>query len=114
MKRFQPFVGSVVERARLDDPVLFDDTGIAPRYLPDVFEEFDEMEFLAPFEGDRKLVFSLALEQGKVMRILIGWVEPDDPDDFMRSFDEEGLRKALDLQGEALVRFMERTVGRAE
>jgi len=102
-----------VERARFDDAALFDETGVVPRYLPDAFEEFDEMEFILPFEGDRKLVLSLALEQGKVMRILLGWVAPDDPDDFMRSFDEEGLEKALTLRGDALVRFMERATGRA-
>jgi len=103
MKRFQPFVGRVVDRSRLDEATVLEARRIEARYLPDSFEEFDEMEFLAPFEGQDKLVFSVALEQGRIMRILLGWVQPGDPDDAMRSLDDAGIERALALQGEALL-----------
>lgn len=95
------------------DPALFVEAGIAPRYLPDEFEAFDEMDFLAPLDGERRLVVSAALEEGKIMRILLGWVGPGDPDDAMHALDEEGLGKALELNGDRLVGFFEKITGKA-
>ena len=107
MERFRRFFGCEVQRERLDDAGRLAEARLTPRYLPDAFEDFDEMEFLAPFEGDKRLVISLALEQKKIMRVLFGWTGPDDPDDQMRSLDEEELKRALDLQGERLSVFLE-------
>lgn len=107
MERFRKIFGRSVNRSRLDDASLLEGAELTPRYLPDAFDEFDEMEFLCPLEGDRKLVLSAALEQGKIMRILFGWVGPDDPDDAMRRLDEEELKKILDGKGPALIEFLE-------
>jgi len=107
MERFRRFFGCPVNRKRMDDPALFEETGLEPRYLPEAFDVFDEMDFLAPLEGERRLVLSAALEEGKIMRILLGWVGPADPDDAMHRLDEEGIASALQLRGDDLVRFME-------
>ena len=107
MKRFQPFVGRAVDRPRLDGTGVLEKAGLVPRYLPDAFEEFDEMEFLLPFQEEKKLVLSVALEQGRIQRMLFGWVGPGDPEDAMRSLDEEGLTSALELHGAALIEFLE-------
>jgi hypothetical protein len=53
----------------------------------------------------------VALEQGRIMRILIGWVSPGDPDDAMRSMEEKDLKRALDLRGDDLARFLEEITG---
>ena len=45
------------------------------------------------------MVLSVALEQDRVQRILLGWVAPDDPDDAMRSLDEKTLARALEKNG---------------
>ncbi len=111
MERFQIYVNRKVERKNIDGSAALREAGFVPRYLPDAFEDFDEMEFLLPFEGDKKLVLSIALEEGGIKRILIGWVGPDDPDDMMRSLDKAGLKKALDLQGGSVSRFLDEITG---
>lgn len=111
MDRFRCFFGCEVNRRRMD-PALFEEAGIAPRYLPDEFESFDEMDFLVPLDGEKRLVVSAALEEGKIMRILLGWVGPDDPDDAMHPLDEEDLGQALEMNGDALVGFFEKITGR--
>ena len=107
MQRFQPFVGRPVNRTRIGESSVLEKAGFVARYLPEEFDEFDEMEFTLPFEEEKSLVLSVALEQGRIMRILIGWVGPGDPDDAMRSFDEKDLKRALDLKGDDMARFLE-------
>jgi hypothetical protein len=111
MNRFQPFIGRVVMRERCDEAALLETTGITPRYLPDVFDELDEMEFTLPLKGEKGLVFSAVLEAGRIQRILLGWVGPDDPEDFMRPLDEAGIGEALEITGDALIRFLEAVTG---
>jgi hypothetical protein len=97
-----------VDPKSLKDPSLFEGIGVVPRYLPETLEDFDEMEFLAPYEGDKKLVLSVALEEGKIQRILLGWVGPGDPEDAMRSFDEEELERAAASGGKVFETLLEK------
>jgi hypothetical protein len=106
MKRFRVFFNREVIRERLDDTELLTRAGLKVRYLPEVFEDFDEMEFLAPLEEGKDLVVSMALEQGKIMRLMLGWVGPDDPEDEMRSLDEGGVQQVLERYGDALTEFL--------
>jgi len=108
MKLLRDFIGCEVNRSMMDDPGLLKETGLVPRYLPDVFEDFDEFDYLAPYENDNKLVLSAAIENGKLMRLIIGWAAPDDPEDALRPLDEEELEHALKLHGENLTKFLER------
>jgi hypothetical protein len=108
MERFKPFMARPVKPERLKDPALFEGTGAEPRYLPETLAAFDEMEFLAPYEGDRKLVLSVALEEGRIQRILMGWVGPGDPEDAMRSFDEQELEGVVDSHGEVFAVLLEK------
>jgi hypothetical protein len=43
MQRFQPFVGRPVNRPRIDESSVMKSACLVPRYLPEEFEEFDEM-----------------------------------------------------------------------
>ncbi len=107
MKRFQRFIGSSVIRERFGATKVLEDAGLDARYLPDEFDDFDEMEFLAPFEGDKKMVFSVVLEEKKIKRMSLGWVGPEDPDDAMRGLDDDEIQRALELRGEAFVRLLD-------
>lgn len=106
MKRFQEFIGRAVNRNRCDDGALLGPAGLEPRYLPEAFDEFDEMDFLAPYEEGRSLVLSVALEQNRIQRILIGWAAPGDPDDAMRTLGDEELARALDAKGDDFRNFL--------
>jgi len=108
MERFRPFFGCPVNRKGLDDPAVLEEAGLEARYLPAAFESFDEMEFMTSLEGDKKLVLSIALEEGKIMRILFGWAGPDDPEDTLRSLEQADLTEALDQHGEALTDFFKK------
>ena len=107
MERFRRFFGCKVVRSQLDDVSLLEQSGLEARYLPEAFDEFDEMEFLLPWEEDRKIVLSAALEQEKIMRILFGWIGPGDPEDAMRKLEEEDLKKVLAEKGPLLLAFLE-------
>ncbi len=117
MERFQAFIGRTLERARLDNQEALGRAGLEPRYLPETFEEFDEVDFLAPLEpegpldGRNRMVLSVAIERGKVQRILLGWVAPGDPEDTMRRLDEETLGRALEMNGDRVVAFFEEVLG---
>jgi hypothetical protein len=106
MKRFQEFIGRAVDRGRCGDAALLGSAGLEPRYLPETFDEFDEMDFLAAYEKGRSLVLSVALEQKRIQRILIGWAAPGDPDDAMRTLGDEELAKALDVKGDDFKNFL--------
>jgi len=107
MERFKAFVGRQVRRTRCDDGKILAKAGLVPRYLPEEFHEIDEMEFAVPLEGEKTLVLSAALEQGKIMRILLGWTAPGDPEDFMRPLEDDAVARALELRGDDLLRFLE-------
>ncbi len=107
MERFRRFFGREVLRARIDEGDRLEVAELEPRYLPEAVDSFDEMEFTAPLEEEKRLVISAVLEEGRIMRLMIGWIGPDDPEDHMNSLDEEALEKALSRHGEKLVRFFE-------
>ncbi len=111
MERFQVFIGRILDRSRLDNREALERAGLEPRYLPESFDEFDEVDFVAPLDGPNRMVLSVALEQGRIGRIILGWVAPDDPDDAMRSFDDEGLQRALGANGDRVVAFLDEVLG---
>ena len=107
MERFRAFIGRLVDHTRLVESLPEAWPGFEARYLPERFEEFDEIDFALPYEGERRLVVTAALEQGRIQRILLGWIAPGDPEDAMRSLPDADLARALEMRGDELVRFFE-------
>lgn len=107
MDRFKPFFGLTLNRKAMDEPFLLETTGLSPRYLPDAFDDLDEFDYLLPFEGDKKLVFSAVVEMGKLKRVIFGWVGPEDDEDELRPLTPDELKRGLDLQGRQVAMFLE-------
>jgi hypothetical protein len=108
MKRFQGFIGKAVNHAAIQDEDIMSSLGVEGRWVPDELEDFDEMEFGLGNWGDRKLIFTLVVEMGRLQRVSLGYIPPGGAEDDMRAFAPEELAKVLNEKGTALLRFFER------
>jgi hypothetical protein len=108
MKRFQGFIGRAVAHAAVQDEGVLSPLGIEGRWVPEELEDFDEMEFGLGQWGDRTLIFTLVIEQGKLQRVSLGYIPPGGDEDDMHAFTEDELAQVLDEKGDALARFFEK------
>jgi hypothetical protein len=108
MKRFQGFIGKTVNHAVVQDENVLSSLGVEGRWVPDELEDFDEMEFGLGQWGDRKLIFTLVVEMGKLQRISLGYIPPGGDEDDMHAFTEHELAEVLEEKGDALIQFFEK------
>jgi len=105
MVRFKKYIEKdiLLENARNADTVKT--FGITPRYVPDTPDEFEEFEFVTDFDG-RSVSIGVSVQSGKIKRILVGLIDPADPDSFM-ALSKPQLEDFLNQKGEKLVQFFE-------
>ncbi len=108
MKRFQGFIGKTVNHAVVQNEGALSSLGVEGRWVPEELEDFDEMEFGLGQWGDRKLIFTLVVEMGKLQRVSLGYIPPGGAEDDMHAFSEAELAQVLDERGDALIRFFEK------
>jgi hypothetical protein len=101
MERFRTYLGRTVDPQRLADAPALDTQGFRPRWIPEPLGEFDEIEVSRELDGERDLVVTVAVEQGKVARILFGWGPAGDDDADRRGFEEAELGAVLEAHGDA-------------
>jgi hypothetical protein len=105
MVRFKKYIEKdiLLENARNADKVKT--FGITPRYVPDTPDEFEEFEFVTDFDG-RSVSIGVSVQSGKIKRILVGLIDPADPDSFM-ALSKPQLEEFLNQKGEKLVLFFD-------
>jgi hypothetical protein len=105
MVRFKKYIEKdiLLENARNVDKVKT--FGITPRYVPDTPDEFEEFEFVTDFDG-RSVSIGVSVQSGKIKRILVGLIDPADPDSFM-ALSKPQLEEFLNQKGEKLVLFFD-------
>ena len=111
MDRLRRFIGEAVVAERLSDSGARGDLGVKDRWMPDEIEAFDEIELSLPLDDERDAVLTLALEDGKLARIMLSWAKAGDDDADTVGFSEEDLGSTLDRHGETLVRLLDFLTG---
>jgi hypothetical protein len=79
--------------------------GITTKYVPDAPDEFEEFEFATDY-GGRAITIGVATLAGKIKRVMIGFTDPEDPDNLM-ALSKEQLEDFLNQKGEKIVQFFE-------
>jgi hypothetical protein len=111
MQRLRRFLALALDSGRLADRAALSAFGARERWVPETIEEFDEIELALPLDEEREAVLTLALENGKIARILIGWARAGDDDADTVGFDEEGIAAVLDRHGDGLVGLLDHLTG---
>ena len=106
MDRIKAFIGSKVDRSRMEDPDLIQRTGFSPRYLPETFDDFDEFDYAGDYEEGKLLILSCVVEERVLGRAILGWAAPGDPDDALHPLNDAEVAKALAARGEMLVELL--------
>jgi hypothetical protein len=111
MQRFRRFLHTSVSEDRLHDGEGLSSRGVRGRWVPDPIEAFDEVELAIPLDEERDLVVTMALEDGRLERMMLAWAPAGDDDADARALDEEGIARALEARGEGLVELLEHLTG---
>jgi len=111
MDDLRRFMGRAVAVERLSDRETRNGLGVRDRWVPETIEAFDEIEFALPLTAERDAVLTLAVEDGNVARIMLGWAPAGDEDADARGFTEEELGSALERHRESLVRLLSHLTG---
>lgn len=105
MERFRRFMGREINLENVKNSNCLQPFGITCTYLPDPPDEFDEFEFRTGFAG-QEIVITVAVEQGKIQRIMFSGADSDNPD-VTRSLSPSRLEELLAGKGDVLAGFFE-------
>ena len=105
MVRFKKFLEKDINLGNIKNSDQLLTLGIATKYVPDAPDEFEEFEFATEY-GGRALSIGMAILAGKIKRIMIGFTDPEDPDNLV-ALSKEQLEDFLNQKGEKLVQFFE-------
>jgi hypothetical protein len=103
--RFKKFLEKDIklENVKNSDHLLTFD--ITTKYVPDTPDEFEEFEFATDYSG-RAISVGVAILAGKIKRVMIGFTDPDDPDNLI-GLSKEQLEDFLNQKGDKIVQFFE-------
>lgn len=105
MVRFKKFLEKDIKIENIKNSNQLLTFGITTKYLPDAPDEFEEFEFTTDFR-ERTISIGVAILTGAIKRIMIGFTDPEDPDNIM-ALSKEQLEVFLNQKGEELVQFFE-------
>jgi hypothetical protein len=106
MQRFRKYVDKSLNLGNVKNSNQLAAFGIICTSLPDPPEEFDEFEFNTGYSEQMDVVMGVAIELGKIKRVLFGLSDKNDPDMF-KGMSESQLEEFLALKGDQLVGFFE-------
>lgn len=110
MERFRKYMGRDLNLENVKDSGRLAAYGIQCTYLSDPPEDFDEIEFRCDFVGKDSIAITVAIEMGKIKRVMFGVADEQEPD-VIKSLTGPQLEGFLREKGETLVRFFEFITG---
>lgn len=102
MERFTTYIGRELDEAGLRGEGALDRAGARARWLPETLEDFDEIDLALPLDAERDLAVYIAVETGKIARIMVGQVPAGDDDADPRPFEAADLAAVLEKKGDAV------------
>jgi hypothetical protein len=105
MVRFKKFLEKDINLGNVKNADHLLTFGIMTKYVPDTPDEFEEFEFATDY-GERAVSIGVAILAGKIKRMMIGFIDPEDPDNLV-GLSKEQLEDFLNQKGEKLVQFLE-------
>lgn len=106
MERFRKYLGRDLNLENAGKLAGEEAYGVTCTYLPDPVEDFDEFEFRTVSGGREYIVITVAVEMGKIKRMVFGLADPDNPD-LVRSMSGPQLEQFMAARGEELVNFFD-------
>lgn len=106
MERFRKFIDRDLNIENVKNEDLLGGHGVVCTYLPEPVGEFDELEFRTGFQAVNDLVITVAVEMGKVKRVMFSAAREEDPDD-TRSLTGPEMERLLTEKGDHLARFLQ-------
>lgn len=107
MQRLRRFLSAVLREDRIGDAEGLRPFGARGRWVPEELMEFDEVEYALPLGDGRDLTVSIAVEDGRIGRLVLGWVPGGDDDADARALSEGEIAAALGERGDDLVACLE-------
>lgn len=106
MERFRKYMGKEIDLENVKNADRLNAFGVSCTYLPDPSEEFDEFEFRTGFNGEHNIILTVAVEMGKIKRVMFSAADEEDPD-VLRSLPQARLDGLLAKKGELLDEFFQ-------
>ena len=107
MDELKRFLGKEFNLSLAKDTVFLSGLGLSLRYAPDEPDDFDEFEFGLDHKGKQDVAFLVAIEKGKIARMLFGKTVKDDPD-MLKPMSDEELAQLMNDKQELLIKFFEK------
>jgi hypothetical protein len=105
MVRFKKYIEKDIRLEHLKNADKLKTFGITPKYVPDIPDEFEELEFITDF-GEQIVSIGVAILSGKIKRVMLVFFDPEDPDN-VKGLSKAQLEDFLKQKGEKLVQFFE-------
>jgi hypothetical protein len=106
MERYKKYLHRTLRADRLADRDSIVGMGFRERWVPDELEAFDEVELAIPLDDERDLLVTLAVEETKIERMLLGHAPAGDDDADAEGLTEDGLTAALEQHGDVVARLL--------
>uniref|UniRef100_A0A7C4AJQ1 Uncharacterized protein n=1 Tax=Thermodesulfovibrio aggregans TaxID=86166 RepID=A0A7C4AJQ1_9BACT len=105
MEKFKKFIGKPFKLENIKDSDFLKSYSLSCQSIPEKIEEFEELEFFID-----NIVMCVAILEGKIKRIMLVKVNPENPDECSPLTKEE-LSIFLEKNENKLVRFFENITG---
>lgn len=101
MEKFKKFIGRTFKLENIKNPVFLKNFSLSCQNIPEKIEEFEEIEFLID-----NIVMCVAVLEGKIKRIMLVKVNPENPDECSPLTKDE-LTLFLEKNESTLIKFFE-------
>ncbi|HID97325.1 MAG TPA: hypothetical protein EYP57_03935 [Thermodesulfobacteriaceae bacterium] len=106
MELLRKYIDRELNLKHVKDTDMLTKYGITCRHLPDPPEVFDEFEFGIDFYGSQDAAFVVTVEKMRIVRMLFGFLDSDNPD-ILRPLPEERLELLVKERGRELQEFFD-------
>jgi len=106
MERFQKYLHRSLLPDRLADAAAIEGLGFRGRWIPEELQAFDEIELARSLDDATDLLLTLAVEEGKIARMMLGQAPAGDDDADAQGIPDDQMAGVLAAHGDAVEEMM--------